>query len=148
MVVFSHVEARTWFALNALDLEASAFIDDVAAALGATHLAEQGVFFALGVLRLGDDEIELLAAGFVGQQRSVGRFDDDRVFNSDHANQWADGVHQRIATVRGKHVPHLCVALIVFLVARYKRRPKRLGRSNQHPATWVSPEIPDPEIKG
>ena len=114
VVVFLQAEAGARFDLDALDLEAPAFVNAVVPAPGAMHLAGQGVFFALGVLQLGDDVLDVLAAGFVGYQHGIGCFDHDEVFYTHQTDQAAGGVHQGVAAVGGEHIAHVSVALIVF----------------------------------
>ena len=79
-------EASAGFDLDALDLEADAFVDAVVPAPGAVDFSMKGVFFAFRGLQLGDDVLHVLAASPVGHEHGIWRFDDDEVLNADQAH--------------------------------------------------------------
>jgi hypothetical protein len=79
VVVFLQAQAGLGLDLNALDLEAAAFVDAVVPAPGAVHFAVQGVLFAFWLRQLGHDVLDVLAARLVGDQHGVSGFDDDQV---------------------------------------------------------------------
>ena len=104
VMMFLQAEAGFGLDLNALDLEAAAFVDAVVPTPWAMHFAVKRVLFAFCFLQLGDDVFDVLAAGFVGHQHGVGRFHHDQVFYADQADKAAGGMHQGIATVGGQYV--------------------------------------------
>ncbi len=98
VVVLLQAEAGTGLDLDTLNLEATAFVNAVVPSPGALHLAVQGVFFALCILKLSNDVLDVLAAGFVGHHHGIRCFDHDEVFHTDQADESAGGMHQRVAT--------------------------------------------------
>ncbi len=89
MVVLLQAKAGTRFDLDALNLEATSFVNSVLPPPGSVYLAMQGMLVTFSGLQLGDDVFNILAAGFVGHEHRVGRFDDDQVLNADQAHQSA-----------------------------------------------------------
>jgi phosphoserine/homoserine phosphotransferase len=86
ILVLLQAQAGFGLDLDALDLEAPSFIDAVVPTPRAVHFAVQRVLFAFGVLQLGDDVFDVLAAGFFGDQNGIGCFHHDQVFYTHQAD--------------------------------------------------------------
>ena len=113
MVVLLQAEAGLGLDLDALDLEAPAFVDAVVPAPGTVHLAVQGVLPAPLLIEGIDDVLDVLAAGFVGNEHGIRGFDDDQVVDADDGDEAAGGVDQGVAAVAGEHVAVAGIAVFV-----------------------------------
>jgi hypothetical protein len=87
VVVFLQAQAGFGFDLDALDLEAAAFVDAVVPAPGAVYFAVQGLLFALLRGELVDDVFHVLAVGFAGHEHGVGGFHHHQVAHAHQADQ-------------------------------------------------------------
>ncbi len=114
MVVFLQAQAGLGLYLDALDLEAAAFVDAVVPAPWAVHFTVQDLLFALLHGELVDDVFHVLAARFAGHQHGVCGFDHHQVAHTNQRHQAAAGMNQRVVAVGVQHVAHMGVALCVF----------------------------------
>ncbi len=120
--VVVHLQAQAGAGLDhdALDLVARPLVDAVVPAPGAVHQPVQHLLAALLAAELRDDVLHVLALVAARHQHRVGGLDDDEVVDTDHADQAAGGMHQRVVAVvddgvagRGvavrvlrRHLPH------------------------------------------
>ena len=74
----------------------------------------QNVLLALARAQGIDDGFHILAAGAVGHQHGVRRFDHDQVAHAHQGNQAAGGMDQCVAAVRGDDVAQMRVAGLVL----------------------------------
>ena len=110
VVVHLQAEAGLWIDLDALDLEPVAVVDAVVPTPRPMHLAVQGVFFTASGLELGDDRLDVLAARSVGNQHSVGCFNNDEVIDAHKTDEAAGGVHQVVPAIGGEGIAKVGIA--------------------------------------
>ena len=80
-------EPRARFHHDALDLEALARVDGIVVAPRTMHLAMIGRFGASLLLDASDDRLDVLHAGFIGDENGVGGFHDHQILRADARNQ-------------------------------------------------------------